>query len=311
MLTLLRLLLLTSALIVPAATFTAELPNCLTIPGHNSIKQQRITVSNVEAGESSLAMAPSSKRYGPVDDRMPPTSNDVNERNRLKSNFTQLLNTIIDGNTPEHEYPSLFTQNIDTIMKVIGYSNNDNKRGRSLLDEIMQEAAVQSNNDESTIIPATTTAATNRVDQISDAINLILTFVESFVEETKSMDDVYKKLLGKIFQSIAPSASPSNNRASSTAGVSSIPTSSSTSVANMELQLDNLLSTEKAAFTPGFLRHVEGECIRISSLSTISPESVTMLQILRLIQTRVLEELGKVSFFVKRQRERAVDKENG
>ena len=297
MLTLLRLFLLTSALIVPAATFTAEIPNCLTIPGCNSNKQRRIIISNIEVDEFSLAMAPSSKRYGPVDDRMPPTSNDVNERNRLKSNFTQLLNTIIDGNTPEHEYPSLFTQNIDTIMKVIGYSNNDNKRGRSLLDEIMQEAAVQSNNDESTVIPATTTAATNRVDQISDAINLILTFVESFVEETKSMDDEYKKILGKIFQSIAPSASRNNNRASSTAGASSIPTSSSTSVANMELQLDNLLSTEKAAFTPGFLRHVEGECIRISSLSTISPESVKMLQILRLIQTRVLEELGKVSFF--------------
>ncbi len=278
-------------------------------PRCNINRQRRVIVSNVEAGESSLVMALSSKRYGPMDDRTPPATNDVHERNRLKSNFTQLLNTIIYGNTPENEYPSLFTQYIDTVMKVIGYSNHDNRGGGSLLDEILQEAVLQSNDDDSTTTSATTTAAAaNRVDQISDAINLILTFVESFVEETKSMDDVYKQLLGKIFQSIAPSASPSNDRATSITGAPSIPTSS-TSVANMELQLDNLLSSEKAAFTPGFLRHVEGECIRISSLSTISPESVKMLQILKLIQTRVLEELGKVSFFS--EAERAVEKENG
>ncbi|KAL7426267.1 hypothetical protein ACHAXH_000656 [Discostella pseudostelligera] len=114
---------------------------------------------------------------------------------------------------------------------------------------------------------------------------MILTFVESFVEQTKSMDDVYKQLLGKIFQSIAPGASDGSSSGSTP--------SQSTSSANMENQLDNLLSSEKAAFTPGFLRHVEGECFRIASLSTISPESVKMLQILRLIQTRVLEELGK------------------
>lgn len=129
-----------------------------------------------------------------------------------------------------------------------------------------------------------------RVDTISDAIDMILTFVESFVEQTKSMDDVYKQLLGKIFQSIAPGASDGSSSGSTP--------SQSTSSANMENQLDNLLSSEKAAFTPGFLRHVEGECFRIASLSTISPESVKMLQILRLIQTRVLEELGKVSRYI-------------
>jgi hypothetical protein len=103
------------------------------------------------------------------------------------------------------------------------------------------------------------------------------------------MDDVYKQLLGKIFQSIAPGASDGSSSGSTP--------SQSTSSANMENQLDNLLSSEKAAFTPGFLRHVEGECFRIASLSTMSPESVKMLQILRLIQTRVLEELGKASTF--------------
>ena len=103
------------------------------------------------------------------------------------------------------------------------------------------------------------------------------------------MDDVYKQLLGKIFQSIAPSTSSLENGASSSS--SSIEKKASA----MENQLDNLLNEEKEAFTPGFLRHVEGECERISGLKKLSPESARMLQILRLIQTRVLEELGKVS----------------
>lgn len=236
---------------------------------------------------------------------MPPSSNDDDdERSRLKSNFIQLLSNIIHGNTTENEYPSLFTQNIDTIMKVIGYSSNDANVDRekgSLLDEIVQEAILQPNdNNDSTT--ATTTAT--RVDQVSDAIDLILTFVESFVEETKTMDDVYKQLLKKIFQAIAPSTSSGGDSGSTSAITTTTTIPSSSSVANMEFQLDNLLSSEKATFTPGFLRHVEGECIRISSLSTISPESVKMLQILRLIQTRVLEELGKVSCLAMRERRR-------
>lgn len=61
----------------------------------------------------------------------------------------------------------------------------------------------------------------------------------------------------------------------------------------MEERLDELLSAERGAFTPGFLRHVEGECERIANLKTTSPESARMTQVLRLIQARVLEELGK------------------
>ena len=93
------------------------------------------------------------------------------------------------------------------------------------------------------------------------------------------MDDVYKQLLGKIFQSIAPNKSEE----SLNLGVSSL-----------ESDLDELLAREEESFTPGFLRHVEGECNRIAALPTLSPESSKMLQILRLIQTRILEELGKV-----------------
>ena len=48
----------------------------------------------------------------------------------------------IHGTTPKHEFPSLFTQNIDTIMRV----NNNLGRG-SLLQEVMQDELLQSGDE--------------------------------------------------------------------------------------------------------------------------------------------------------------------
>jgi len=224
-------------------------------------------------------------RYGPT---QPPntstTNNDntnTNYRNQLKSEFSTLLHTILNTTTPSSDYPSLFTQNIEMILNVIGNVDGD---GPNLLEEIIQED-VQSYTSDAAIGEEQQTIST-RLEEVSEVVNLILSFVETFVEETKSMDDVYKQLLGKIFQSIAPSTSSLENGASSSSSIEK-------KASAMENQLDNLLNEEKEAFTPGFLRHVEGECERISGLKKLSPESARMLQILRLIQTRVLEELGK------------------
>eukprot|EP00571_Detonula_confervacea_P007610 CAMPEP_0172321606 /NCGR_PEP_ID=MMETSP1058-20130122/43831_1 /TAXON_ID=83371 /ORGANISM="Detonula confervacea, Strain CCMP 353" /LENGTH=294 /DNA_ID=CAMNT_0013037153 /DNA_START=280 /DNA_END=1164 /DNA_ORIENTATION=+ len=204
---------------------------------------------------------------------------------QLKSEFTSLLHTIINATTPEEEYPSLFTQNIEMILNVIGSAVD----GGSLLEEIIQEDVQNYNNDNVIVEDSDDNSSNSRLDQISEAVNFILSFVETFVEQTKSIEDVYKQLLGKIFQSIAPGGSAAlSDEDPVTAAKAGVASSSA-----MENQLDNLLSQEKEAFTPGFLRHVEGECGRIASLPMISPESAKMLQILRLIQTRVLEELGK------------------
>lgn len=218
------------------------------------------------------------RRYGPTDDESPATATNKN-KDKLKSEFTSLLHTIINATTPEEEYPSLFTQNIEMILNVIGTVD-----GGSLLEEIIQED-VQSYNDNAEV----ENSSSSRLDQISEAVNLILSFVETFVEQTKSMDDVYKQLFGKIFTTISPGGNAALTDEDPSAAAGAV----STSASAMETQLDNLLSQEKEAFTPGFLRHVEGECSRIASLPVMSPESAKMLQILRLIQTRVLEELGK------------------
>ena len=60
-----------------------------------------------------------------------------------------------------------------------------------------------------------------------------------------------------------------------------------------EARLDALFEREKENFTPGFLRHLEGECKRIASASRLTPESGKLLETLRMIQARVVEELGQ------------------
>jgi len=65
------------------------------------------------------------------------------------------------------------------------------------------------------------------------------------------------------------------------------------SASSREEALDNVMKEEKKNFTTGFLRHIEGECNRIANAQKLTTESTRLLEILRLIQTRVLEELGQ------------------
>lgn len=96
-------------------------------------------------------------------------------------------------------------------------------------------------------------------------VESILTFAETFVEQATDMDNQNKKLLGKIIRTMS-----SKN----------------------EDALDELMEKERGNFSAGFLRHLEGECERIARAPTVTPESARLLEIIRIIQTRVLEELG-------------------
>mmetsp|Transcript_6115 Transcript_6115/g.13315 ORF Transcript_6115/g.13315 Transcript_6115/m.13315 type:complete len:346 (+) Transcript_6115:85-1122(+) len=203
-----------------------------------------------------------SPRYGPKDaEIIRPSSGDgassQSDFAMIKSDFTSLLDAVVSCEQPE-ELPSLMTKNIDLILAVMGR--------HGLLEEIIQDDIQRHNKNE------------ERLDEVSEALSVIISFTETFVEQAKSMDDVYKELMGKIFRTISPGET--GGSLNSDAG-------------DLDEELDELLANEKEAFSPGFLRHLEGECSRIASLPKISPDSSKMLQILRLIQTRVLEELGK------------------
>ena len=198
------------------------------------------------------------KRYGPPSEEV-----NLDETDDIKSRFTSLLHGVMSSK--EEDIPSLLTTNIGTVIKAMGVPD--------LLEEVMQDEA-------------STTSSTRHLEEVSDAVNTIITFVESFVEETSRMENVYKKLLGRIFKLITPSK---NNQMESE-------DTPDLSMDLAESELDKVLAEEKEAFTPGFLRHLEGECERIGNGKDVTPESMKMLQILRVIQTRVLEELGKVCF---------------
>ena len=116
------------------------------------------------------------------------------------------------------------------------------------------------------------TAAKDLLDeeQLDRSIELILEFVEGFVDEASKVDQQNKQLLGKIVKTLANKDLSSRER---------------------EQKLDSTIKTER--LTAGFLRHLESECRRIEKASSMTPESVKMLQILRMIQVRVLEEFGR------------------
>ena len=103
--------------------------------------------------------------------------------------------------------------------------------------------------------------------RVGGALDYMLTFLTEFVEQAEEMDNANKQLLGKIV--LLATDSTKN-----------------------EDSLDDLLLKEKENFNASFLRHIEGECQRVASSPTMTKEAARMLQILRIIHTRVVEELG-------------------
>ena len=192
--------------------------------------------------------------------------------------FAQLLSDVV-GCTDVDHLPGIMTRKIDLILSMQGFE------GVAILKEAIAEA--QQTGDE------------ERIFAVESAVNLILTFAEEFVSNAASLDDGNKQVLGKIVKEITsgwdkstPSSSPSGEgkgfgntgggmKAKSRPGIDD------------EARLDALFEREKDNFTPGFLRHLEGECKRIASASRLTPESAKLLETLRMIQARVVEELGQ------------------
>jgi len=225
------------------------------------------------------------KSYGPQDAEIISSNNNNNNPNKnIKAEFATLLTTVVaysSSNQPE-QLPSLLASNIDMILMAM------NTNG--LIEQVIQEDIQQQQQGTTSNNSNNSNNNGDRLEELSSAVNLILSFVETFVEEAQSMEDVYKQLMGKIFAVITPN---SNQQGSSSSETSTTTTAASTSIG--EAALEELLSNESEAFTPGFLRHIEGECNRLASLPTISPQSSKLLEILRIIQTRILEELGRGS----------------
>jgi hypothetical protein len=205
-------------------------------------------------------------RYGPpIDDDDPidprrqsssssstSSSGTVEQKDRMKD----LLERVMEAPDPTH-IPSMLTKDVELILSSLSTVRFDTEKNAtsSQLDLILQEVAEEESEEV--------------VRRMSEAAELVVSFAESFVDEAAAMEDHNRKLLGKIIRTL-----------------------SDKTVRNREEALDELMEVEKERFTPGFLRHLEGECGRIAGAPGMSPESSRLLEIMRMIQTRVLEELA-------------------
>ncbi len=201
-------------------------------------------------------------RYGPpIGGDIPPNDNisiDLEQQEwerqeairveRQSVEFRDLLHLVLITTNPDH-LPSLLTKHTKLLFSMRG------EEVAKLVENIMIE--------------------TPEYDQerVGEAIDYILSFVEEFADQAKSIDDKNKKILGKIIRMLADKETTTGR--------------------DREELLDELMRNEKQSFTRGFLRHIEGECERIASAPQMTPQSSRLLEILRIIQTRVLEESGK------------------
>lgn len=101
----------------------------------------------------------------------------------------------------------------------------------------------------------------------------IVYFVETFVSQAKVIDDNNKHLLGRILKRIHDDRE--------------------TSTLSQQEALDHLMKEEKGNFTPGFLRYIDGECNRVANAENVTAETTKLSEVLRIIQTRIIEELGQ------------------
>jgi hypothetical protein len=219
------------------------------------------------------------RRYGPIDndsdlldggDEAIPTSStsstDTNDKfNHERIALRKVVDSVLSVKDPQH-IPSILTKNIELILTCMTTED-----GALLVEAVIEDILMDQ--------PDAGTATT-----VLEAIDIIMSFGEEFVQYTSQIEKQNQLLLGKIIKIIATSSPTTDNDKERRA-------TAATGGPSREEELDLLLEKERPQFTPGFLRHIENECQRIASAPSMTVESTRLLETLRIIQTRVLEEV--------------------
>ncbi|CAB9502303.1 expressed unknown protein [Seminavis robusta] len=206
----------------------------------------------VRKDHSSLVLFATTRRYGP------PLGDDFFESPRVQKEkdqtqareFRSLLDkvlTALESDRPEH-IPSLLTKHAELLLRMPGH----------VVTELVQEALQNDNTDKA---------------KVEEALEMIVSFVEDFVEQSKQLDDQHKQLLGKIIRTMTTLSKSQTER-------------------QREESLDQFLQEHRHEFTRGFLRHLEGECDRIQSAPSVTPDSLKLKETLLVIHARILEEMA-------------------
>ena len=167
-------------------------------------------------------------------------SKEVKTDEAVLEEFRALLDKVTATEKTEH-IPGLLTRNLEfLLLHTTTYT----------ITMVLEEA--QANNDQETLA----------------ALEVVVSFIEEFVEQAQAVDKQNKEMVGKIVNMMKKKD---------------------------EVKLDRFFRDHRQELTPAFVRHLEGECERIANAPKMTPESSRMLEMIYTIQTRVLEELGKVS----------------
>jgi len=219
-------------------------------------------------------------------------SSSSNNNTKRKEKFRNLVEQVMQISQPEH-IPRLLVNNIELIMGLQG------EDGIQVISSLLDDAKQKTKNDVTSIKNGgdndddgnnSSINNTSYYTQTIQTVEMILTFAEDFVKQAQEMDSNNKNLLGKIMKAMVKSDSDTSITGGERRKDSN--NQEASSACSREEALDNVMKEEKKNFTTGFLRHIEGECNRIANAQKMTTESTRLLEILRLIQTRVLEELG-------------------
>jgi hypothetical protein len=213
---------------------------------------------------------PSSPEGGDTNDILQPPGGKSQPSSTTKPEFESLVKQVMNISQPEH-VPRLLANNIELIIGLQG------EEGGKVISSILEDAKTGEDEDDDG----------DSYAQTLQTVEMILSFAEDFVGQAQEMDANNKKLLGKIMKAMVTS----ENNQSIIGGEGRI--TGGDDASSREEALDRVMKEERKHFTSGFLRHLEGECDRITNQPKVTPESARLLEILRMIQTRVLEELGQ------------------
>mmetsp|Transcript_26978 Transcript_26978/g.59302 ORF Transcript_26978/g.59302 Transcript_26978/m.59302 type:complete len:371 (+) Transcript_26978:139-1251(+) len=232
----------------------------------------------------SLVLLSAAPRYGP------PVSPDGGGENELlqspgvesppvaagvtrttKEEFLGLVEQVMKISKSEH-VPRLLVNNIELILGLQG------ENGAEIITSILEDAKTEGEKEDDDGI----------YTQSLQTIEMILSFAEDFVGQAQEMDGANKMLMGKIMKAMVKLENDT-----SVSGGEGRNLGEQDMASKREEALDRVMKEEKKNFSSGFLRHIEGECDRIVNQAKTTPESARLLDILRMIQTRVLEELGQ------------------
>ena len=209
-----------------------------------------------------------SSRYGPpldgqgdLRDLEDNSNSDVETRShQQKKEFRALLDQVLNASAAEH-VPSLLTKHTELLLRMPGVVATET------IKELLEETPESD------------------VERVVEAVDMVVSFAEDFVTQSKTMDDNNKELLGRILRTMTDTNNNNHNN--------SVQQVDESSDRDREEQLDQLIASEKDNFTRGFLRYLDGECERIASVSKLSKDSARLQETLLVIKTRILEELGQ------------------